>query len=237
MIPADPLGNQAADFAERIERTVRGVLPGEARIVPLRVGDRVVVTAVNSENEQTRVPLYVGGDHVADLSLSLFQSLDRTGQYLKTQRSDFVTHSVLDRQPLVRLDYRHDMSSAPISHWQIHAERGSFSSLLTRAHTLDPKRVQSPHMLSSLHFPVGGERFRPSLEDFLEFLVSECGVDRIEGWETVLAEGREIWRRFQLRTVVRELQVEAAEVLKLNGWTVTPPPGEVLERTNGLTQW
>lgn len=92
-------------------------------------------------------------------------------------------------------------------------------------------------MLSSLHFPVGGERFRPSLEDFLEFLVSECGVDRIEGWETVLAEGREIRRRFQLRTVVRELQVEAAEVLKLNGWTVAPPPGAVLERTNGLTQW
>jgi len=82
-------------------------------------------------------------------------------------------------------------------------------------------------MLSSLHFPVGGGSFCPSFEDF----------DRVDAWQTVLAEGREIWRRFQLRTIVRELQVESAEVLKLNGWTVTPPDGEILERTNGLTQW
>lgn len=95
---SDPLGNQAAEFAERIELTIRGVLPGNPRIASLRAKDRVVVTAVDANNEQSHVPLFVGDEHVADLSLTLFQSLDRTGQYLKTHRSDFVAHSVLDRR-------------------------------------------------------------------------------------------------------------------------------------------
>lgn len=146
MSKSDPLGGQAADFAERIELTVRGVLPGQPRIASLRIGDRVVITAVDANNERARVPLYAAGEHVADLSLSLFQSMDRTGQYLKTERSDFVAYSVLDRQPLVRLDYRHDMSAAPISHWQIHAERGALSSLLTKA-------------VHAVHAVIAGEHF------------------------------------------------------------------------------
>ena len=94
-----------------------------------------------------------------------------------------------------------------------------------------------PNDLSSLHFPVGGERFRPCFEDFLHFLVEECGVDRVDGWVDVIREGREQWRRRQLRSTIRDAQAEAAEVLRKQGWTVEPPPALVNEHQGSFTRW
>jgi hypothetical protein len=54
--------------------------------------------------------------------------------------------------------------------------------------------------MESLHLPVGGDRFRPCLEDVIEFLVVECRFDCQVGWRTVLEAGRERWRRMQTRT-------------------------------------
>jgi len=171
----------------------------------------------------------------------LFQSLDRSGKHLKTVRSEISVHSVLDRSTaLVRCDYRSDMRSDPIAHWQVYAERGAMSHLLTRANAnpARSRRPRRPHDLSSLHFAVGGERFRPCLEDVLQFLVLDCGVDRCDGWRTVVEDGRERWRRRQLGSIVRDIPSEAAGILRDLGWTVQPPedPG-MPENPRTLRQW
>ena len=95
-----------------------------------------------------------------------------------------------------------------------------------------PGGSRAPHDLSSLHLPVGGERFRPCLEDLLQFVVDECGVDHHQGWRTHLEEGRLLWRRRQLASAVRDIPDEAARVLRDLGWTVSAPsdPGETLVR-------
>jgi hypothetical protein len=131
--------------------------------------------------------------------------------------------SVLDRTPLIRLEYRADMVNVPCCHWQIHAERGAFTHLLAAAHGLG--RVKKPHDLSALHIPVGGERFRPCLEDVLQFLVEDCGVDSVDGYSDVLNEGRTSWRTKQLASVVRDFPEEAARVLRDLQWQVNPPAG------------
>lgn len=41
--------------------------------------------------------------------------------------------------------------------------------------------------------------------------------------EAAVEDGREIARRFQVRTIARNFPVEVAEALKSRGWTVTPP--------------
>jgi hypothetical protein len=204
-------------FAADVQETLDGVLPGVRHVVPTRFQgeERYIVRTV-----EKNVALHVGGEHLADLYLSFGLSLDRSGDYLKTVRTDFALKSVLDNTPLARLDYRADMNRAPVVHWNIHAERGAFSHLLARAHAVDSERVSRPHALSSLHFPVGGERFRPCLEDFLQFLVEECGVDSVTGWADVVNRGRQQWRRRQLRSTVRDAQEEAADVLRGLGWTV-----------------
>lgn len=215
---ADSLEVASASFATEVKQTLDRVLPGEREIVARRAPDveRYVVGAQARDG----IPLLVGGEALASMSLAIYLGLDRSSRYLKTVRSDMVVKSVLDRTPLVRLDYRADMTSAPTAHWQIHAERGAFSHLLARAHAQTPSRVTKPHDLSSLHLPVGGERFRPCLEDFLHFLVQECGVDSVVGWRDALEEGRASWRHKQVRAVVRDAQDDAAEVLRELGWSV-----------------
>lgn len=229
------LEERSATFARELQVTLDDVLPGERRVVSRRVEgeDRYIV-----QPEDRRIPIFVAGEHLADLSVSLFLDMDRTGDYLKTFRSDIAVYSVLDRTPLVRLEYRADMRTDPIAHWQFHAERGAFSHLLARAHAHRPGRVGKPHNLSSLHLPVGGERFRPCLEDVLQFLVLDCGIDCLPGWEAAVTAGREVWRRRQLGAAVRDVPSEAARVLRELGWSVTEPDVAVLpDNRASLVRW
>ncbi|CAM2813274.1 MULTISPECIES: hypothetical protein [Dermacoccus] len=83
--------------------------------------------------------------------------------------------------------------------------------------------------MDELHFPLGGARFRPALEDVLQMLVEEFGVDAVDGWRKHLAQGRERWRRIQTRAVVRDAPDEAVATLRALGYLVTEPEGEVLD--------
>lgn len=65
-----------------------------------------------------------------------------------------------------------------------------------------------------MHFPVGGPRFRPCLEDILAMTHEEFGIDTARGWQKVVNEGRERWRLIQLTSAVRDCPEEAARVLR-----------------------
>lgn len=234
------LREKAAEFADEIQTTLRSTLPGDITVVSTAAPgreNRFLVRPIGNSAAEQRIRLFVAGEELAVLSVAFYLEMDRVGTHLKTVRTDLAIHSTLDRTPLVRLDFRSDMTSDPISHWQVHAERGSMSHLLARAHAVRPKVVTRPHDMSSLHFSTGGERFRPCLEDFLQFAIEECGVDPQPGWETAITEGRERWRRRQLRTVARDAQEEVAGVLERHGWTVTPPEGEIGENSRIFTTW
>ncbi|QOR70293.1 hypothetical protein IM660_17075 [Ruania alkalisoli] len=215
------LAARSAAFAEDVQRLLDAVLPHDKRIISVEFAQRYVIRPEGEGAYSQRIPLFIDGERYADLSFSLHQELDRRNEHLKTSRTDFAVYSSLDRQPLVRMEYRADMRSDPVSHWQFHAERGAFTALLAMAHRHD--RVSGPHDLSKVHMPTGGERFRPGIEDLLEFLVRECGVDAHPGWRQAVADGREAWRRRQLRAAVRDLQHEAAETLRSCGWEVSEP--------------
>lgn len=77
--------------------------------------------------------------------------------------------------------------------------------------------------MESLHLPVGGDRFRPCLEDVIEFLVVECRFATKEGWRAAVEAGREQWRRTQIRTAVRDAPSEAASALRALGYAVEAP--------------
>ncbi len=79
---------------------------------------------------------------------------------------------------------------------------------------------------------------RPALEDFLEFLISECGIDLASSWRAALADAREVWRRRQIATLVRDAPDEVVRVLLENGYTVTPPSGGAMpSRVEQLRRW
>lgn len=234
---AADLAVQASAFAVDLGSTLRACLPRVPSVDAQGSGHRFVVQPMDQTGMPAHIPLFVGGKELATLNLQMYFDLDRTGTYLKNVRTDLSVFSVLDRQPLFHLDYKADMHSAPMAHWQFHAERGSMTHLLTLAHKHRPKTVKNPHTLSRLHFPVGGERFRPCIEDVIQFLIEECGIDRERNWKRAVVAGRENWRRFQLRTVVRDLQEESAETLRREGWTVIPPDLPQSESETSLHNW
>jgi hypothetical protein len=78
--------------------------------------------------------------------------------------------------------------------------------------------------LASFHIPVGGRRFRPTLEDFIEFLWAERLIPTVhDGWQDVLQHHRTEWLRRQLRAAVRSDPSTAVAQLEVMGYTVAPP--------------
>ena len=78
--------------------------------------------------------------------------------------------------------------------------------------------------LHRLHFPVGGKRFRPTLEDFLLFLDREGLYKGFkEGWRPAVQASLRQWEEAQAATTARRFPDAAAGSLKRLGYTVTAP--------------
>jgi len=165
------------------------------------------------------------------MRLSVACQLDSLGQYLAVEESTFNLLAVLDRTPVFRVHYRHDSTVRPTAHVHVHGHRGALSHLLSQA------GHDSPHDMSSLHIPFGGSRFRPCLEDFIQFLICECKFDAVSGWQTHVAAGRERWRRRQAAAVVRDVPEEAAQILRRLGYAVETPNPPPPTAVKALRNW
>jgi len=143
--------------------------------------------------------------------------LDSHGVWLAVESSTYKLALDRDRTPLLRVDYVRGANKAPCAHLQVHAHRGALTHLLSQA------GHAKAHDMSALHLPLGGARFRPCLEDVLQFLVDECQVESVPGWRDAVLAGRARWRRRQARTVTRDFLEEAADVLRSEGYRVEPP--------------
>jgi len=222
--------NAAKAFAAEMTETVQAVLPKSPVFQAMLVAPpHLLISVFDAQQNVGRLPLFIRGKYVADWKLTMSVNWDHSGNYLKVLRSGFTLLANTDKVPLVRYEFDDNMHTAPIAHWQFHAERGAFSHLLGFA--LAAGKDVKPYSLSSIHFPVGGARMRPGVDDLLEFLVKECAFDAVGGWKGAILESRARYRTIQARTIARDMQPEVAEVLRAEGWTVTPPgltaePGE-----------
>lgn len=63
--------------------------------------------------------------------------------------------------------------------------------------------VRRSQDLHKLHFPVGGRRYRPCLEDIIEFMIAERFAEPRNDWQRVLDAERRVFLTRQLRAAVR----------------------------------
>lgn len=188
--------------------------------------------AVVDAKTELRAPDVGEGAPLAEFSVIYKLCVDSFGDHLAVEHSSFVLKAKLDRAPIIRWDYDREARSKPSSHVQMTAHRGALSHLLSR---LDH---ETPHSIESLHMPMGGDRFRPCLEDIVEFLIRDCGFKGGADWRETLRSGRAKWRRIQTRAVVRDAPAEAAAQLAAMGYNVTiPDGGHAPERTDRLSAW
>lgn len=140
-------------------------------------------------------------------------ALDAEGEYIATASSRLELHLTNDlERPIVRYDFNRDPVYAknelpyPPAHVHVHGERGPVEEL-AQAAAVQWKR-------SDFHWPVGGKRFRPSLEDLTEFLIVEELADTHGGWQDAITEHRERWHGIQLTAAVRRSPDVARDALR-----------------------
>jgi hypothetical protein len=140
---------------------------------------------------------------------------DRAGRHLAVHNSSFQLKDRRGKKPIVRIEYVRDARTIPCSHVHVHGESGLFTEFLAAT------GHKSAAAISSIHVPTGGDRFRPCIEDFVQFLIEECGVAGREGWRDEVFEGREAYRQIQTAAAVRDRPEVAIAELKRLGLSVT----------------
>lgn len=243
----DELSRRAEEFANALSGTVRGVLGTEvpdfeAVYEKGRRGDQrlVIRTKTPAGSPSPAIPIKIDDKLRLEVTVTLLCAWDSDQHFLAIEKSSIHVRMAGNHpEPLFRWEYvRNPTSSVPSAHFHLHAHRDEIVYLLLtggEGNRRVKKRAQqvgetSPTIprLSALHLPLGGPRFRPCLEDVLQFLILEFGIDRADDWENAIHEGRRNWRRVQTGVVVRDSPDEAVRVLKELGYTIeapqNPPP-------------
>jgi hypothetical protein len=232
--PVDRLHQLADQFAQDLAATLNGVLDRVPAITAELMSGRNPRLSVAPRDLEdplrpnATIPLYIGGKHRLSLRVEMFCGWDSTVEYLTVDESKIALELAGSRaQPLFRFEYdRRVPDTVAAAHIQVHAHRDEIVYLMglpTRARARQRAARGTMPILSELHIPVGGHRFRPCVEDVLEFAINEFGVETRDGWRAVLRKGRVDWRRKQVATVVRDSPNEAARSLAEMGWSVRPP--------------
>lgn len=231
---SQPLGTQADQFGERLTRLVTQVIDTDMIFIVIGAGDdpaRRIRPGMSSDDmsdhEFTRVPLRRADDDPDDPVLFL------QAEY-KVRMDDEATHlAVLSSSvglwvrsddskgpgsPAVRLEYGRDATSKPSAHVHFHAESSELAWLYGTA-------GEPLHRFHDLHFPMGGRRFRPTLEDFLLFLDRERLFTnwKTPNWRSIVMESHAEWEARQARSTARRHPQEVAAQLRAMGYQVSEP--------------
>lgn len=235
---AESLAREAEKFANQLTATVRGVFGDDcsaflSKAIEGSVGGGFFV---RQDPSSGLVLTDEAGKPILRLTVDYKCTYDGHGHYMAISESQVrVFGEPEGRVPLFRYEYnRHMRQALPAAHIQFHGTHPELQKAIeecgeSTSRAKERKRRRKSPELSRLHFPVGGPRFRPALEDVLEMLIEEFGVRTVGSMAAAreaLADAREDWRRTQVATVVRDAPSEAAAALKKLGYTVNPPAPE-----------
>lgn len=160
------------------------------------------------------IPIKFSRDMKFFLGLSINLRPDPQGEHLMVFSSAMILGTgpvITNANMLLHYDYERDKSDGyPEAHLQICATSQAWDEAAVR-----PNGEARP--LSKRHLPVGGRRFRPTLEDIIEFLVVEQFADPRPGWKDALESSRDEFREKQLRAAIRRYPEVALSQLKADG--------------------
>jgi hypothetical protein len=158
------------------------------------------------------IPLALRGKAHLYLGLLFKMAPDDAGRYPMIRSSVMYLSPDSDgARTLLHYDYeRGKADDYPEAHLQVCATSAEWEEATRR---YGPKG----RPLKKLHLPVGGRRFRPTVEDLIEFLITEKLASGRPGWKTHVEEGRKRFEERQLRAAVRRLPEIALAILRDEG--------------------
>jgi len=220
----ESLEAQARGFADNISDLLNKTVTHGIRVSALRdAKGRGIIGAGISRKRSVSLPIPIspsGGKVVVYLYLLHSYELDPEGVYLtmtKSTMSLYTSQEMKDDQLIVGIDYaRNPSNQFPGAHLHVSGQQDDLDTIYLGS-------TRKARQLRDLHLPVGGKRFRPTLEDIVEFMVTEEMVVPKPGWEEVVQEHRARWEALQLKAAVRRNPQDAAAALRADGWTVSAP--------------
>lgn len=212
--------NQTVCNGIRLKAVIRDPIAGAKS--GMNIGYNI---SAKNQDLQAGIPLTIT-PRQAKLYLGFFMHLevDDTNDYMMVKQS--MTMLSLDpdlARELLHYDYERDKNKDrgyPEAHLQVCASSEHWAAVGDLAGGLP---------LSKMHLPVGpvgGRRFRPSLEDIIELLIVEGLVEARDGWHDALNLTRRPFQELQLKAAVRKYPELAAEALRKLEWTVTAPDAD-----------
>ncbi len=211
------LRRQAGQFGDELSSLLNNTICTGVRMSTIMrpSGTAVVGYKITKENQDATegIPVTLGSRPASCyLGLSFRLEPDEAQKYL-TVTSSFMG-IFLDQdleQALLHYDYeRNKTHGYPEAHLQVCASSDAWASLC-RAAGMEDRPLQR------LHLPVGGRRYRPTVEDLVEFLASEKMVDAHGGYMAYVNAGREVFQQRQLRAAVRRDPESALAILREEG--------------------
>ena len=225
-----PLEAKSYEFAARLTNLIRGCIAGapDFGVVQASRGRQLHIGPLPFRSDRSGfsfIPLARScdaGQSRLMLKIEFRVSLDEMLEFLAVQHSTYGLWVRPDQtrkpRPVFRVEYDRDAHNKPPAHVHLHAESLEFGWIYGTA-GLPPPR------LSEIHFPVGGRRFRPTVEEFLRFLDRErLFVDWRSGWGEIVKMSLIEWERNQARATVRQHPDAAIDQLRRMGYEVIPPP-------------
>jgi hypothetical protein len=217
------LGRAAQAFADELTDLLNRTMCDGPRLrsVVVQATRRAHVGfGIDAKNLEPRkgIPITIGKAVRCYLGLSYQLLPDDAGTFLMVHSSmvGLFRDQQLDRC-LFHYDYeRNKPDGYPEAHLQVNAHSEEWRGLLST--TPGAKRE-----VEHLHLPVGGRRFRPSIEDIIEFLIVEGIASGRNGWQAVLNASRDGFLERQLRAAVRRRPESAVLQLEEMGYSVCRP--------------
>jgi hypothetical protein len=213
-----------AELFETLTETLPGVPHDLFKVSIDSKGRNVAIRQTTREG----ITLCVDSTPVLFLGVSFRCTWSADRVFLAIEQSRFELSTKDSTEPLLRYDFvREPTGRVPGAHINVHAHRDEMMFAMIVAGNRDRGALRQRAMdagrmprLANLHLPVGGHRFRPSLEDVVEFAIAEFGVDCLDTYRTALDRGRARYRRRQLMATVADDPESAAEELRRIGYVV-----------------
>jgi hypothetical protein len=210
---------EATTFGDSLTRLLADCFADAPPMELTTKGRRANIAPLGQTERSGGVPLHASGKRLAWLRVTFLCRLDVTSEFLAIDKSKIWIVAQVDSTPIFRFEYLYEADWVPHSHIQVHGERGAL------AHLLSQTGHAEPHSMSALHLPTGGSRFRPNLEDVVQFLAVDCRFDMLDTWRSAVDLARARWRHIQMRAACRAMPEDAAAQLTMMGYQVTPPLG------------
>lgn len=158
------------------------------------------------------IPLAFKGRARLYLGLLFRMAADDSGRYPMIRSSVMYLSPDADgARLLLHYDYERDKADDyPEAHLQVCATSAEWEEAMA---SYGPRG----RPLKKLHLPVGGRRFRPAVEDLIEFLITEKLAAGRPGWKAHVNRGRQGFEERQLRAAVRRHPDIALAILREEG--------------------